>query len=79
MPAKKKAVATASTKSKGARKPTAKAVSKSSVAKKPGAKPVAAPARRGPARADFPALDPALDGIHSVLGPDGGTRREEWR
>ena len=35
--------------------------------------------RGGHLRADFPALDPALDGVHIVYGPDGRTRREEWR
>ncbi len=34
--------------------------------------------RGGHLRADHPGIDPALDGIHIVLGPDGGTRREEW-
>jgi L-aspartate oxidase len=35
--------------------------------------------RGGHLRADRPAIDPELDGIHIVLGPDGATRREEWR
>ena len=35
--------------------------------------------RGGHLRPDFPALDPALDGVHIVYGPDGRTRREEWR
>jgi L-aspartate oxidase len=35
--------------------------------------------RGGHRRADFPAIDPELDGIHIVLAPDGETRREEWR
>jgi L-aspartate oxidase len=35
--------------------------------------------RGGHLRADLPHLDPALDGIHIVLGPDGGTREEQWR
>jgi L-aspartate oxidase len=35
--------------------------------------------RGGHLRADFPALDPELDRIHIVRGPDGKTRREEWR
>ncbi len=35
--------------------------------------------RGGHLRVDFPGLDPELDGIHIVLGPDGTTRREEWR
>jgi len=35
--------------------------------------------RGGHLRADFPNLDPALDGIHVVVGPDGATRREAWR
>ncbi len=51
MPAKKKAVATAPSKTKAARKPAAKAVFKSPFAKKPVAKPAAAPARRSRHRA----------------------------
>ncbi len=35
--------------------------------------------RGGHLRVDFPGLDPELDGIHIVLGPDGTTRHEEWR
>jgi L-aspartate oxidase len=35
--------------------------------------------RGGHLRADFPGLDPELDGVHIVLGPAGETRREEWR
>ncbi len=35
--------------------------------------------RGGHLRADRPAIDPRLDGIHIVFGPDGETRREEWR
>ncbi|HET8863245.1 MAG TPA: FAD-dependent oxidoreductase [Solirubrobacterales bacterium] len=35
--------------------------------------------RGGHRRADFPAIDPELDGVHIVLSPDGETRREEWR
>jgi L-aspartate oxidase len=35
--------------------------------------------RGGHLRTDFPGLDPELDGIHIVLGPNGETRREEWR
>ena len=35
--------------------------------------------RGGHLRADHPNLDPALDGIHLVLAPDGSTRREDWR
>ncbi len=35
--------------------------------------------RGGHLRADFPHLDPALDGLHIVVGPDGETRREAWR
>jgi L-aspartate oxidase len=35
--------------------------------------------RGGHLRSDFPGLDPALDGIHFVLGPDGEIRRESWR
>ena len=35
--------------------------------------------RGGHLRADFPTLDPALDGVHIVCGPDGQTRRETWR
>ena len=37
-----------------------------------------AESRGGHLRADRPATDPELDGIHIVLGPDGETRREEW-
>ena len=35
--------------------------------------------RGGHLRADRPGIDPELDGIHIVLGPDGDTRREAWR
>ena len=35
--------------------------------------------RGGHLRSDRPGLDPELDGIHVVLGPDGETRRETWR
>jgi len=35
--------------------------------------------RGGHLRADRPEIDPALDGVHIVLGPNGGTRRETWR
>jgi L-aspartate oxidase len=35
--------------------------------------------RGGHLRTDFPHIDPALDGIHIVVGADGETRREEWR
>jgi len=35
--------------------------------------------RGGHLRADCPATDPELDGVHIVLDPDGETRREEWR
>jgi L-aspartate oxidase len=35
--------------------------------------------RGGHLRSDEPSLDPDLDGIHLVLGPDGGIRRETWR
>jgi L-aspartate oxidase len=35
--------------------------------------------RGGHLRTDFPHIDPALDGIHIVVGPDGEIRREEWR
>jgi L-aspartate oxidase len=38
-----------------------------------------AESRGGHLRADRPALDPDLDGIHIVLGPDGETRHERWR
>jgi L-aspartate oxidase len=34
--------------------------------------------RGGHLRTDLPHIDPAWDGIHIVLGPDGATRREEW-
>jgi L-aspartate oxidase len=35
--------------------------------------------RGGHLRADATELDPGLDGIHIVLGPDGQTHRKEWR
>lgn len=35
--------------------------------------------RGGHLRADFPGIDPALDGIHIVIGPNGETRHERWR
>lgn len=35
--------------------------------------------RGGHMRLDLPNLDPELDGVHIVLGPDGKTRQEEWR
>jgi L-aspartate oxidase len=35
--------------------------------------------RGGHRRSDFPATDHRLDGIHLVLGPEGGLRRESWR
>ncbi len=35
--------------------------------------------RGGHLRADFPNLDPGLDGIHIIVGPDGATGREAWR
>ncbi len=35
--------------------------------------------RGGHLRADFPGIDPNLDGVHIVVGPDGETRRERWR
>jgi len=35
--------------------------------------------RGGHLRADHPGIDPELDGIHIVFGPDGETHREEWR
>jgi L-aspartate oxidase len=38
-----------------------------------------AESRGGHLRADHPGLDPNLDGIHIVLGPNGATRRETWR
>jgi L-aspartate oxidase len=38
-----------------------------------------AESRGGHLRADFPHLDPELDGVHLVLAPGGETRREEWR
>jgi L-aspartate oxidase len=34
--------------------------------------------RGGHLRSDCPGPDPALDGIHVLVAPDGGTRREEW-
>lgn len=38
-----------------------------------------AESRGGHLRADFPTIDPNLDGVHIVLAADGKTRREEWR
>ncbi|HEY7456778.1 MAG TPA: FAD-dependent oxidoreductase [Solirubrobacterales bacterium] len=35
--------------------------------------------RGGHLRADFPDLDPELDGVHIVLDPDGTTRTETWQ
>ncbi|HET9163549.1 MAG TPA: FAD-dependent oxidoreductase [Solirubrobacterales bacterium] len=35
--------------------------------------------RGGHLRADRPAIDPELDGLHIVRGPGGETRREAWR
>ncbi len=35
--------------------------------------------RGGHLRTDHPGIDPELDGVHIVLGPDGTTRREDWR
>ncbi|HWM64183.1 MAG TPA: FAD-dependent oxidoreductase [Solirubrobacterales bacterium] len=35
--------------------------------------------RGGHLRVDEPGIDPELDGVHIVLGPDGTTRRESWR
>ena len=35
--------------------------------------------RGGHLRADFPRLDPELDGVHIIVGSDGSTRRESWR
>jgi L-aspartate oxidase len=35
--------------------------------------------RGGHLRTDRPGIDPGLDGVHIVLGPDGEIRREEWR
>ena len=35
--------------------------------------------RGGHLRVDFPGIDPDLDGVHIVVGPDGNTRRERWR
>ena len=35
--------------------------------------------RGGHRRADAPAIDPALDGFHFILGPDFEPRREQWR
>jgi len=37
-----------------------------------------AESRGGHLRADFPSIDPDLDGIHIIFGPDGETRHEEW-
>ncbi len=35
--------------------------------------------RGGHLRADYPGIDPELDGVHFVLAADGQVRREEWR
>ena len=35
--------------------------------------------RGGHLRRDRPGTDPALDGVHVVVSPDGGVREEEWR
>jgi L-aspartate oxidase len=35
--------------------------------------------RGGHLRTDRPGIDPELDGVHIVLGPDGQIRRETWR
>ncbi|HXS46198.1 MAG TPA: FAD-dependent oxidoreductase [Solirubrobacterales bacterium] len=35
--------------------------------------------RGGHLRADLPHIDPEFDNIHIVLGPNGKTRREEWK
>jgi L-aspartate oxidase len=35
--------------------------------------------RGGHLRADHPGIDPELDGIHFVFGPDGEIRHERWR
>jgi len=35
--------------------------------------------RGGHLRTDFTATDPALDGVHLLLGPDLAVRRESWR
>jgi L-aspartate oxidase len=35
--------------------------------------------RGGHLRTDHPGIDPKLDGVHIVLGPDGRIRRETWR
>ena len=35
--------------------------------------------RGGHLRTDCPEADPALDGVHFILGADGDVRREEWR
>ncbi len=37
-----------------------------------------AESRGGHLRSDCPDTDPALDGIHIVVSPDGSSRREEW-
>ena len=34
--------------------------------------------RGGHLRSDFPGIDPALDGVHFVLGANGEIRRETW-
>jgi hypothetical protein len=38
-----------------------------------------AESRGGHLRADFPEIDPGLDGVHIVRAADGTTRREQWR
>jgi succinate dehydrogenase/fumarate reductase flavoprotein subunit len=35
--------------------------------------------RGGHRRADAPATDPELDGVHLLFAPDGEVRRERWR
>lgn len=51
--------------------PLARAIAKSALERRE--------SRGGHLRSDFPGIDPALDGIHFVLGADGEIRRESWR
>jgi L-aspartate oxidase len=50
--------------------PLAKAIARTALARRE--------SRGGHLRTDCPQTDPALDGVHVVLGPDGEPRREEW-
>ena len=53
------------------RYPLARAIAASALAREE--------SRGGHRRADFPAVDPTLDGIHFVVDAAGELRREEWR